>query len=69
MVSDHEAEHPSRWAAILSIAAKICCAGQTLNSWTKKTEVEAGRKSVVKMVMATAVTALERENLDFRQAN
>src|SRR5438477_12583338 len=38
LVSDHEREHPSRWAAIISIAAKIGCTGQTLNEWLKKAE-------------------------------
>ena len=33
MVLDHEAQHPSRWPTILSIAAKIGCTGQTLNEW------------------------------------
>jgi len=31
-VLDHEHDHPSRWAAILSIASKIGCTGQTLTS-------------------------------------
>jgi transposase-like protein len=37
---DHEAQHPSRWAAILSIAAKIGCTAQTLNEWMRKAERE-----------------------------
>jgi transposase-like protein len=31
LVLDYEREHPSRWAAIMSIAAKIGCTAQTLN--------------------------------------
>jgi len=27
MVLDHEGDHPSRWAAITSIAEKMCCRG------------------------------------------
>ena len=38
IVLDDERDHPSRWAAVVSIAAKIGCAGQTLNEWVKKAE-------------------------------
>jgi len=36
MVLDHERDHPSRWAFVVSIAAKIGFTGQTLNEWVKK---------------------------------
>jgi transposase-like protein len=40
LVLEHEHEHPSHWATILSIAPKIDCTGQTLNGWVNKAEVE-----------------------------
>jgi transposase-like protein len=69
MVLDHEGEHPSRWAAVVSIAAKIGCTGQTLNEWVKKTEVDAGKRAGVPTDMAEKLKALERENRELRQAN
>lgn len=69
LVFDHEAEHPSRWAAIMSIAGKIGCVPQTLNEWVKKAEVDCGRKPGVTTDMAEKMKALERENRELRQAN
>jgi transposase-like protein len=69
MVLDHEAEHPSRWAAIMSIAAKVGCTAQTLNEWVKKAEDDSGRKPGLTTDMAAKLKALERENRELRQAN
>ena len=69
LVFDHEHEHPSRWAAILSISSKIGCTGQTLNEWVKKAEVNAGKRAGVTADMAAKLKALERENRELRQAN
>ena len=69
MVVDHEHEHPSRWAAIVSIAGKIGCTSQTLNEWLKKAERDSGRKPGMTSDMAAKLKALERENRDLRQAN
>ena len=66
---DHEHEHPSRWAAIMSIWAKIGCTGQTLNEWVKQAERDTGRRPGPTTEMAARLKALERENRELRQAN
>jgi transposase-like protein len=69
MVLDHEGQHESRWAAILSISSKIGCAPQTLNEWVKKAEVDSGRRAGMPTEIAERLKALERENRELRQAN
>ncbi|WP_416462458.1 IS3 family transposase [Sphingomonas sp. VDB2] len=69
MVLDHEADHPSRWAAMISIAEKIGCSAHTLNEWVKKAEVDSGKRAGVPTEMADRLKALERENRELRQAN
>ena len=69
LVLDHEREHPSRWAAISSIAAKIGCTAQTLSDWVKKSEVDSGTRAGVPTEVAERLKALERENRELRQAN
>ena len=69
MVLDHIGEYPSRWAAVESIAAKIGCAAQTLHEWTKKAEVDGGKRPGVSSDVAEKLRALERENRELRQAN
>ena len=69
MVLDHEADHPSRWAAMVSIAEKIGCSAHTLNEWVKKAEVDSGKRAGVPTEMADRQKALERENRELRQAN
>ena len=69
MVLDHEKDHASRWAAVVSIAAKIGCTAQTLNEWVKKAEVDNGARAGVPTDVGERVKALERENRELRQAN
>ena len=54
MVLEHEGDHSSRWAAVVSIAEKIGCAAQTLYEWIKKEEVDAGS---VRACRATSPTS------------
>jgi len=69
MVLDHERDHASLWAAVVSIAAKIGCAAQTLHEWVKKAEVDSGKRAGVPTELADRCKALERENRELRQAN
>ena len=69
MVLDHEAEYPSRWAAVSSIAGKIGCSPATLHEWVKKTEVDSGKRAGLPSDVAEKMKALERENRELRQAN
>jgi len=69
MVLDHERDHPSRWAAVVSIAEKIGCVPQTLYEWLKKAEIDSGKRAGVPAEVAEKVKALEREVRELRQAN
>jgi transposase len=69
MVLDHEAEHPSRWAAVSSVAGKIGCSAHSLNEWIKKSEVDTGKRAGIPSDVAEKMKALERENKELRQAN
>jgi transposase-like protein len=69
MVLDHEKDHVSRWAAVVSIAEKIGCAPQTLHEWVKKAEIDTGNRAGVPSDIAEKLKALERENRELRQAN
>ena len=69
LVLDQEYQHPSRWATIVSVSAKIGCAAQTVLDWVKKAEVDSGKRAGVPTEMAEKLKALERRNRELRQAN
>ena len=42
MVFEHQDEHPSQWAAICSIAAKLGISHETLRNWVRRAETDDG---------------------------
>ena len=44
LVFEHQHEHESEWAAIVSVAAKIGCTSETLRIWVRRAEVDEGRR-------------------------
>ena len=69
MVLEHRGEHPSEWAAMTSIAAKIGCTGETLRHWVRQAERDQGLRSGPTSEDRERIKALERENRELRQAN
>ena len=69
MVLDHQGEHASQFAAIQSIAAKIGCSGETLRTWVRQAERNAGLRPGPSSEENERIKALEREVRELRQAN
>ena len=69
MVFEHRAAHASQWAAITSIAEKIGCAAETLRSWVRQTERDAGQRPGLTTDERARLKQLERENFELRRAN
>ncbi len=69
MVLDHQADHPSQWAAISSIAMKIGCASETLRKWVRQSERDQGLRDGTTSEERARLKALEREVRELRQAN
>ena len=69
MVREHQGEHDSEWATIVSIAGKIGCTAETLRRWIRQADKNSGQREGVTTAESERVKALEREVRELRQAN
>ena len=69
MVFEHAEKHASQWATIMSIAEKIGCTAETLRSWVRQAERDAGQRAGLTTDERARLKVLERENVELRRAN
>lgn len=69
LVREHQGEYPTQWAAIRSIAEKIGCSAETLRSWVRRAERDAGGRPGLTTDERERLKALERENRELKRAN
>ncbi len=69
MVAEHQGEHESQWAAIVSIAAKFGCSAETLRKWVRQHERDSGQREGTTTAEQQRIKDLEREVRELRQAN
>jgi transposase len=69
MVFEHQGEHESQWAAIISISGKIGCTSETLRRWVRQTEIDQGKRNGLTTSEREKLKQLERENRELKRAN
>ena len=69
LVLEHQGEHGSRWAAMVSIAAEIGCTAETLRKWVRQAERDQGLRAGRTTAEQNRIKELEREVRERRQAN
>jgi transposase len=69
MVAEHRGEHPSEWAAMVSIAGKLGMTPETLRKWVRIHEVDAGTRQGITTAERERIRELEREVKELRRTN
>jgi transposase len=69
LVSEQESEYGSQWAAIRSISGKIGCTAETLRSWVRQAERDAGKREGLTTSERERLKQLEKENKELKRAN
>jgi len=69
LVVEHDGEHESQWAAIVSIADKMGCSREALRKWIRQIERDQGRRNGLTSDERARLKELEKENRELRRAN
>ena len=70
MVAEIRPDYPSQWSAISEVAHKLGIgAPETVRTWVRRAEVDAGDRPGVTTEQAAENARLKRENAELRRAN
>ena len=69
MVFEHQGEHQTQWAAIVSIAGKLGCTGETLRKGGRPAEIDQGGRDGLPSADRDRLKQLEREVRELKRAN
>src|SRR4030095_13148601 len=69
MVFEHQGEHQSQWAAIVSIASQIGCTPESLRQWVRQAERDQGKSAGLTSSERERLGQLEREHRELQRAN
>lgn len=70
MVAEVRGQYGSQWAAMCAVAGKLGVATpETVRTWVRRAEVEAGTRVGVTVEQAEEMARLKRENAELRRAN
>ncbi|EDY55735.2 transposase [Streptomyces sviceus ATCC 29083] len=70
MVAEIRPNYPTEWAAMKAVAAKLGIgAAETVRTWVRKAEVDAGQRPGTTSEEAVEIKRLRAENDELRRAN
>jgi transposase len=69
LVMEQRQAHPSEWAALQAVAAKMGTTAETLRKWVRQAERDTGQRPGLTTSERERLTALERENRELKRTN
>ncbi len=69
MVLEHNHEHGSLWETICSVADKLGPTPETVRTWVRRAEIDAGARPGRSTDELEELSRLRRENAELRRAN
>jgi transposase len=67
LVLDHRDDYPSEWSAITAVSSRLGMNAETLRTWIRQQQTDAGERDGVSSEAAAEIRALKRRNAELEQ--